>query len=416
MVIDGQFGLSDSIFELNFDPNFNPLPMWIELPQKLKVARQFIAAIMLPGEWGSCQQQVSTTEASTIPSTTISTTSVSPTPKGTLFIVGGTGDTENIIFESSEIINLDYEDSDCQSYDYPFQAKNILGGVLTHFGNTKVVFCGGFVTSENGILVEEVKTCYEFGSNGFNETAMTKLNHGTKHSASAVQIYASNAEEQVLWITGGLDDSTHEFRKSVQHVSMNGSVFEGPDMIEGISEHCVVALSNKSVMVIGGQTSSYQMNATFLYNFETKEWTKGPELLEGRKNHACTSFEKDSNIIVYVVGGTNEMGSQRFDSVEYAMIDELNIFPTSNWIWGKGPTFPYKIKNHAMISTTSFVYVIGGELHTGEESISSNLIYELDPMLGTTWNQMKQTMKVARHSVAALILPEELSTCARPIN
>ena len=58
--------------------------------------------------------------------------------------------------------------------------------------------------------------------------------------------------------------------KSIQLVSLNGIVFEGPGMIEGIYEHCVVALSYKSVMVIGGKTSSnYQYNATFLYNFET---------------------------------------------------------------------------------------------------------------------------------------------------
>ena len=98
------------------------------------------------------------------------------------------------------------------------------------------------------------------------------------------------------------------------------------------------------------------------------------------------------------------------------MIDKDSIF--GSWEWKIGPTFPYKIKNHAMISTKSFVYVIGGEVGSGSESHTSNSIYELDPCLGeeATWIQMKQRMNKERHSVAALIIPEELSTCVRPIN
>ena len=418
MFVEGQSQLSDSIFEMNLDPHYNPEPMWVELPQKLKVARFFVAAIILPEEFGTCQQQVSTTASTTSTiASTMSTTSVSPTPKGTLMIVGGAVDSNTAKYESTEIIDLDNEDSNCQSFDYPLHAKNIHGGVLNSYGDTKVVFCGGFVTSENGQSPEEVKTCYEFGPDGFNKTAMTILHHGTKHSASTVQLFNSSVDEQVLWITGGHDDSTREFRKSVQLVSMNGTVFEGPDMIEGISEHCVVALSDKGLMVIGGETSNYQYNATFLYNFETNSWIRGPELLKGRKkNHACTSFERDGNITVYVVGGNGELSEEGLDSDEIAMIDKDSIF--GSWEWNIGPTFNFEIKNHAMISTESFVYVIGGEGSYGTESYTYNSIYELDPYLGedAIWIPMEQRMKEERHSVAALIIPEELSTCVRPIN
>ena len=45
-------------------------------------------------------------------------------------------------------------------------------------------------------------------------------------------------------------------------------------------------------------------------------------------------------------------------------------------------------------------------------------IYELNPLLkkDATWIQIKQRMKEERHSFAALIIPEELSTCVRPVN
>ena len=82
--------------------------------------------------------------------------------------------------------------------------------------------------------------------------------------------------------------------------------------------------------------------------------------------------------------------------------------------------FPIQIKNHAMVSSNSFVYVIGGEIEQiGTESTTSSSIYKLDASLeeeDATWIVMKQKMKVARHSAAAVILPEELSTCGRQHN
>ena len=70
------------------------------------------------------------------------------------------------------------------------------------------------------------------------------------------------------------------------------------------------------------------------------------------------------------------------------------------------------------VSTKSFVYVIGGQLNSGQGSITSNSMYELNPLLkeDATWIQMKQRMKEERHAFAALIIPEELSTCVRPVN
>ena len=402
MLVEGNYEISDSIFELNLDPHYNSVPRWTELPQKLKVPRQFVAAVILPAELDACQQVSS--------------------PKGTLMVVGGTGDTESIKFASTEIIDLNNEDSDCESFDYPWKARSILGGVLTKSGNTKVIFCGGFVTSGNGVSVEEVKTCYEFGSSGFNENFMATLLYGTKYAASAVNIFNSSLNEQHLWIIGGLEDVNRNSRQSVQLVSMNGNVLEGPDMKGGISEHCVVALGDKGVMVIGGNANnSYQYDQTFLYNLETKTWNHGRKLSKGRKAHACTSFEKDGKFTVYVVGGTNYIGDQRFDSVEFAVIKE-GPFGSLDWEWKSGPTFPYQIKNHAMVSSNSFVYVIGGEIEQiGTESATSSSIYKLDASLveeeeDATWIEMKQKMKVARHSAAAVILPEELSTCGRQHN
>ena len=64
------------------------------------------------------------------------------------------------------------------------------------------------------------------------------------------------------------------------------------------------------------------------------------------------------------------------------------------------------------------IICLGGQLNSGQGSITSNSINELNTLLkeDATWIQMKQRMKEERHSVAALIIPEELSTCVRPIN
>ena len=313
----GQEELSDSIFELTLDPNYTSEVMWIQLPQKLKVPRRFVAAIMLPEELATCQQ-VSTTAASTIPSTTASTkstTSVSPTPKGTLMVVGGAVDFDYHTYQFADIIDLDNEASECQSLEYPLQAFNIQAGLVLDSSIVQPIFCGGIDETNDHFF----QNCYKYldVSQEFAITTNLSSEAGIAQSASAVQKYR-HSDEQFLWITGGVEDSGSS-QKSVQIVSVNGNVQEGPEMLESMSRHCAVAISDKAVLVVGGYVSQMgYSNKTQIYDFENSTWNPGPELNMGREYHACATFEMDEKFTVYVVGGYNE---GVINSVEFAVFD-----------------------------------------------------------------------------------------------
>ena len=177
-----------------------------------------------------------------------STSHVSPTPKGTLMIVGGAVDNDNHPYKFADIIDLDNEDSDCQSAKYPLQAYDIQAGVvLDSFNKSKILFCGGI--DEHADLI---RNCYEYlnVSHGFHDFIQHTY-AGLLHSSSAVQIH-NGSDEQFLWITGGGEVSGGP-EKSVQLVSTNGSVLDGPEMTESVSCHCAVAISDKAILVIGGR-------------------------------------------------------------------------------------------------------------------------------------------------------------------
>ena len=57
-----------------------------------------------------------------------------------------------------------------------------------------------------------------------------------------------------------------------------------------------VTIDASRVILIGGVTySSNTSSRTFLYDFNLQTWAKGPELLNGRRLHACsfTKYEVD---------------------------------------------------------------------------------------------------------------------------
>ena len=333
-------------------------------------------------------------------------TQASPSQKGKLMIVGGAIYNEsanaNVNYNTTEIIDLDHENSSCHlTTGYPYKASLIQAGVLNVCGKLKNVFCGG--GNDNGIL----RNCSEYTTEGFLHMGdfQTKEVIG---SASAVQIF-DNFGEQSLWIMGGRD-SDYMLQSSTQLISYTRGLQNGPELPDKIVNHCAVALNSTTVMVIGGQsgtiTSLQDSSKTFWYNFELGHWIEGPELSIARGRHACTVFETEDELRIYVVGGVNSQYHD-LDSVEIAVLDQDNIL-TMNWNWIEGPRFPFRIREHALVSTNLGLYVIGGYRWEGNNYNYSDSIFELNA-LSDYWIELPQKMKVPRSYVAALILPEEFA-------
>ena len=336
----------------------------------------------------------STTSASASTTSTTTTTTPSRSQKGKLMIVGGAiYNGANVHYNTTEIIDLDHENSICQlTTEYPHQASNIQAGVLNVSANPKVIFCGGI--SDDGIAS---LSCFEYSLDEFH--SMNNLTNQAVRSASAVQMF-EDFEEQFLWITGGS-------RQSRTQLVSYSKVLEGPEIPipnKEIVHHCVVALKSTTVMIIGGQISSYDSSETFWYDFDSGQWMQGPELSIARERHACSVFESEDELRIYVTGGYNDV-TGNLDSVEIAVLDQDNIL-AMNWKWIEGPRLLFRTREHAQVSTKSGVYVIGGL--EGDDYCYSDSIFELNLLSEkSTWIKIPQKMKVPRSYVAALILPEE---------
>ena len=146
-----------------------------------------------------------------------------------------------------------------------------------------------------------------------------------------------NGSRPTLFATGG-----QEYVKTTEILLNNQWVEDQriPPLPEGVWLHCMVALGNKKVMVIGGNYNvwaegSYYSTKTYVLN-ESLVWSEGPPLNIARHWHSCgmirrTAGEDDKSAIV--VGGLNKDG--KLKSVE--------IFDEANNKWIAGPDLPIGI-------------------------------------------------------------------------
>ena len=292
----------------------------------------------------------------------------------------------------TDIIDLDDENPKNQVVlDYPLMARQVQAALLNDSGKMVPLFCGGYPYNYD---------CFTYNNTSHGFQPFTSLIYSNIGSASVVQWYN---KEQFLWITGGWDGN---YRNRTQQVLLNGSVSKGPEMPLRLASHCAVALSDQTVLIIGGEDGqldppmySVPTNKTYLYSFELNTWTVGPELANARWAHACAVHESD----VYVVGGNND--DDLLDSVELAMLDQDDV-SSMNWEWTSAPKFPHKMQWQTMVSTKSALYVIGGEFLNQE---FSNKIFELNffGKESSTWMELPQKLTVARRSVAPVIFPDD---------
>ncbi len=114
-------------------------------------------------------------------------------------------------------------------------------------------------------------------------------------------------------MTGGLvTDPIFQRWSTTEFVSPDGSSYYGPDLPYAMEKHCLVRLNSSTAMLIGGynrEEGGYRN--TFFYDFNSETFTKGPDSLEHRENHACGVIRDtgDGSMIVVAVGGSSHTSS-----------------------------------------------------------------------------------------------------------
>ena len=177
--------------------------------------------------------------------------------------------------------------------DFPVELYASVGANLD---GTPLV-CGGY-----GSSVWSDK-CYRFINGVWEEFA----NLEEQRTNAAGVMY-----NEKLHLFGGLDGSSRLQTSEIINADDEVESFrKKPDLPAGVYRHAMTAIDDTVSLLSGGQTTatsySAYSNKTWYYNHDTKAFTSGPDLLEGRHSHgSATSVDKVTNAkIAVVTGGWN---------------------------------------------------------------------------------------------------------------
>lgn len=120
---------------------------------------------------------------------------------------------------------------------------------------------------------------------------------------------------------------------------------------------CMVALNDTSFIMIGGHTKeedSWQVagGLTQIYNFQTEQWTRMPNLNPRRNSHACMRYLDG----VLVSGGVETSGVGGGGHIK----ESVNFFNLTSSTWQDFSPMNHYRQTHILVSVAGVPTVIGG--------------------------------------------------------
>ena len=96
----------------------------------------------------------------------------------------------------------------------------------------------------------------------------------------------------------------------------------------GILGSCVIAWDETTLFVVGGVSDeTYSDKRTYFVDLKSNSFTKGPELKNGRSDHACQELKVQDKLYIVVTGGHGK-GAQTTE-----ILDKSDI--AKGWMEGK---------------------------------------------------------------------------------
>ena len=185
--------------------------------------------------------------------------------------------------------------------DFPVKLHGAVGANLH---GTPVV-CGGYFSYSNLGYSDK---CYSFTNGVWGEEFASMKD---KRVYAAAIVY-----NKKLHVFGG-DNEPSRLRTS-ETINADGEVSEGPVLPTAVWKHAMTTLNDTVSILSGGWTTANSYSAqTWYYNHETKVFTSGPNLLEGRRDHgSATNVDKVTNAKTLIVTGGLGNGYNALDSTE----------------------------------------------------------------------------------------------------
>ena len=330
----------------------------------------------------------------------------------TLLVVGGFPER---LSEHADIIHFSIQEESGTSTKVSIAPYD---NIKLAFGGTiqdTPLLCGGYFTDYSSEYSEnvDIPNCYALNNDG-NWTHSSTLTR-PRFGASAVVINDS------LLVTGGAtfnatdENQNIELLAETEVVNLEKSQ-SFVSMPQPIVYHCLIKINESHVLSTGGNIlqdgESIVVNATFLFNFDTKKWTSGPSLQEARMTHGCGSFQLGDSTVLLVASGTvpRSWFTEDTRSVEILNTDE----------WSKGwqiatQKLPLTLRMFSILpSPNNRGLIVTGGYNAAQDLNNANLLrFECtdDTIESCKWETSPQKMLLeGRNGHVALWIPDTIKT------
>ena len=287
--------------------------------------------------------------------------------------------------------------------------RNAVGGVIE---DTPII-CSGYIENTDTYEKTGLPTCLTLNNNG--TWAFSVPLNKPRSFASAVTINES------LWITGGSSIEDAKILTDTELVTLTKSQ-NFVHLPEPMSSHCLIKINETHVLATGGENLNRSteevtvntLSSTFLFDFNTHEWSSGPTLLQPRSGHACGSFDFGDSTLLVVAGG-KEFNNTAKDNLA---LQSVEVLDTKEWSkgWQPAQNLPIELYYGSIVPlpNNKGLIFVGGEQSWRTGWLNINLLefkcygQTLDSCLWTA--NPSRNLAEASHGHVALWIPERIQT------
>ena len=161
-----------------------------------------------------------------------------------------------------------------------------------------------------------MKKCFGLDLNTGSWSEMAEMNYGRTEGQFLVKI--GNG----VMAIGGSSSLEIEIYNRDFEVWMQMQNWE---LSQSISRHCMVALDEFQIMVIGGQGGIHSMSTSMILDIRTGIWTKTNPIPTPRYAHACLLTEVDGVVGVMVTGKNDHVIRNKFNCLATKYLSNIKV-------------------------------------------------------------------------------------------
>ncbi len=267
--------------------------------------------------------------------------------------------------------------------------------------------CGGYNYKTGSVGIDVTSDC-KLSANGRKNTNIASML--TKRFGAASIVIDIDNVDNVLWITGGSRQLGDKFHPkpllSTEYFSPNnGFSRHGPELPETKFKHCLLRLSDSTVLLASGKPKS---TSSYFYDLKSGQWSSGPALGLEREHQVCGCIGNTDNWIAVVAGGAL---SADLDNA----IDNVEMMSANDLTWREGPPMPTPVMRAASVVAKGgqdFLVLSGLTAKTtASKAIQRLACARITDMAFCQWTTLDNQLSEYRKGHLAILVPDSLAEC-----